>query len=128
MLMNSISRFFLVPIAIACICVPASSGQDKGKDTVRGYLVDIACTHQRSNELATIGPTHTKNCLTMPQCERSGYAVLTADQKIIRFDAAGNEKAKKLILLSKRQEDFRITVVGIIGGEQIQVSRIELRK
>ncbi len=95
---------------------------------MKGYLVDIACVQQRASELATIGQKHTKNCLMMPQCSRSGYAVLTAEQKVIKFDSAGNEKAKKLIFSSKREKDFRVSVAGTIVGDQIQVSWIELQK
>ncbi len=95
---------------------------------MKGYLVDIACLRQRSSELDALGPKHTKQCLTMPQCERSGYAVLTNDLKVVKLDAAGNEKAKKVIASSKREKNYRIAATGNVIGDEMRVSKLELLK
>src|SRR5579859_5260193 len=102
---------FLVLVAVAGAAAGASKERE-GKETVEGYLVDLACVNQRSAELATLGPKHTKRCLTMPQCERSGYAVLSQDLRVFKFDAAGNEEAKKLIASSRREKGYRIAATG----------------
>ncbi len=120
--------WFAVAAALTLSTVLASGGDKNKKQTVQGYLVDNACISLRSSELAMLGPKHTKKCLMMPQCERSGYAVLTADQKIFKFDPAGNEKAKKLIASSKREKDYRVVAIGSVVGDQIQVTKLELRK
>jgi len=88
---------------------------------MKGYLVDVACSNERAKELPTLGTVHTKKCLQMPDCERSGYAVLTPDRKIIKFDAAGNEEAKKLIAASSRQKDFQISVTGRVQKDMMAV-------
>ena len=64
--------------------------------TVKGYLVDLACAKEDGSK-ADFGAKHTKGCLQMEDCEKSGYGVLTEDKKVIRFDKAGNEQAKKFI-------------------------------
>ncbi len=117
-----------VILLLAVVAGVASAGDLGRKQTIEGYLVDIACATQRSSELATLGPQHTKKCLTMAQCERSGYAVLSRDLKTFKFDASGNEKAKLLIASSKREKDYRIAATGIISGEEMRVNKLELRK
>jgi hypothetical protein len=96
------------------------------KKTLDGYLVDISCVNDRSNELATLGMVHTKQCLEMGPCSRSGYALLTRDRKVIKFDSAGNQEASKLIAAADQKNDFRIKVSGRVDGDQIAVSELEL--
>jgi hypothetical protein len=103
----------------------AWAGRGK-KKTFKGYLVDVSCVTERASELGTLGIVHTKRCLQMPDCERSGYAVLTGDRKIIRFDAAGNQQAKQLIASSDRDKDYRIVVSGRVEKESIAVSELRL--
>jgi hypothetical protein len=105
-----------------------ASGANQEPQTIKGYLVDVACVNQRSSELATLGLKHTKKCLTMPPCERSGYAVLTSDQKVFKFDNKGNEEAKKLINSAQREADFRIVVNGNVIGDKISVIKLRLQK
>jgi len=124
-----VTKQWLPIIAVVTLgAVLASGGDNNKRQTINGYLVDLACISQRSSELATLGPKHTKKCLMMPQCERSGYAVLTLDQKVIKFDADGNQRAKKLIASSKREKDYRIVAVGSIVGDEIHVTKLELQK
>ena len=116
----------IIFVAIAGMLVPSAWAGRGKKKTVKGYLVDIACATERSGELGTLGIVHTKRCLQMPDCERSGYAVLTGDRKIIRFDAAGNQQAKQLIAASDRDKDYRIVVSGRVQKESIAVSELRL--
>ena len=75
---------------------------------VKGTLVDVACG-TANGQKDGFGAKHTKKCLQMDQCEKSGYSVLTADKKIIKFDAAGNDSAKKFIADSNKDNDFQVT-------------------
>jgi hypothetical protein len=111
-------------LAVLISAFPAAA---KGKKkTLKGYLVDVSCATERTRELPTLGVVHTKECLQMPACVRSGYALLTTDQKIIRFDAAGNDQATKLIASADRKSDFRIRVRGRVDADQIAVSELQL--
>ncbi len=94
--------------------------------TVKGYLVDIACG-QEDGSKPGFGAKHTKECLEMPDCANSGYGVLTDDKKIIRFDKAGNEQAKKFIADLKKNNDIKVTVTGAVSGAGMTVSKIELQ-
>jgi hypothetical protein len=94
--------------------------------TVKGYLVDIACG-QEDGSKPGFGAKHTKECLQMPDCANSGYGVLTDDKKVVRFDKAGNEQAKKFIADLKKDNDIKVAVTGAVSGDSMTVSKIELQ-
>jgi hypothetical protein len=93
---------------------------------VQGYLVDIACASEEGQR-ANFGVKHSKDCLQMPDCAKSGYGLLTDDKKVIKFDAASNEKAKQFIADLKKQKDIKVNVIGTLNGEHMTVSKIELQ-
>ncbi len=93
---------------------------------VQGYLVDLSCAREEGQR-ADFGIKHSKACLQMPDCAGSGYGLLTDDKKIIRFDAASNEKAKQFIADLKKQNDIKVNVTGTVNGDQMSVSKIELQ-
>src|SRR6266571_2280539 len=62
-----------------------------------GYLIDVACATDRKNNLSKLGPEHTRKCLQMPACQNSGYALLTEELQVLRFDHRGNDLARKLL-------------------------------
>jgi len=94
--------------------------------TVKGYLVDLACAAEDGSK-AGFGAKHTKGCLQMPDCEKSGYGVLTDDKKVIKLDAAGNASAKKFIAELTKKTDIRVSVTGAVTGESMTVSKIDLQ-
>lgn len=94
--------------------------------TVKGHLVDLACAAE-DGQKAGFGAKHTKDCLQMPECVKSGYGVLTADKKVIKFDAAGNEQAKKFIAEMKATKDVKVDVTGAVTGDSMTVSKIVLQ-
>lgn len=63
----------------------------------------------------------------MPDCERSGYGLLTDSKKIIKFDSASNAKAKQFIAGLKKNNDIKVNVTGTLNGERMTVSKIELQ-
>jgi hypothetical protein len=93
---------------------------------IQGYLVDIACGSEEGQR-ANFGIKHSKECLQMPDCERSGYGLLTDDKKIIKFDAASNAKAKQFIADMKKNNDIKVNVTGTLNGERMTISKIELQ-
>lgn len=93
---------------------------------VQGYLVDMACGREEGTR-PDFGIKHSKECLQMPECVQSGYGILTEDKKIIQFDPAGNEQAKKFIADLKKTTDVKVTVTGTVKGGSMTVSKIELQ-
>ncbi len=94
--------------------------------TVKGYLVDLACAAE-DGQKADFGAKHTKACLQMEECVKSGYGVLTDDKKVIKFDAPGNEQAKKFIAELKKDKDIKVSVSGAVKGDSITVTKIDLQ-
>jgi len=94
--------------------------------TVKGYLVDLACAKE-DGQKDGFGAKHSKGCLQMPDCEKSGYGVLTPDKKVIKFNAAGNAEAKKFIAAATKKDDFQVTVTGSVTGDTMSVTKIALQ-
>jgi len=95
---------------------------------VKGYLVDLACAAEDGSKPG-FGAKHSKGCLQMPDCVKSGYGVLTDDKKVVKFDAAGNQKVAKFLdgLPKDKKNDIKVSVTGALSGDNIVVTSIELQ-
>ena len=112
----------LTLVLLAAMALSAFAAETK----VQGYLVDLACSSEEGQKPG-FGAKHSKMCLQMPECAKSGYGVLTDDKKVIKFDAASNTKAKQFIAGLKKDKDIKVNVTGTVNGEQMTVSKIELQ-
>ncbi len=125
------SKALMATIAIA-LAVPAFAADKKpagNSQQVSGYLVDISCATENMKKPDPKFPaTHDKSCLQMDECAKSGYAVLTSDNKIIKFDAKGNEEAQKLLKTTNKDKDWKVTVNGPVEGDSIAVNSLMLQK
>jgi hypothetical protein len=112
---------------IALVLLTAAAlGAFAAETKVQGYLVDLACSSEEGQKPG-FGAKHSKMCLQMPECAKSGYGVLTDDKKVIKFDAASNAKAKQFIADLKKEKDIKVNVTGTVNGERMAVSKIELQ-
>ena len=94
---------------------------------IDGHLVDVACaTENAAKPKPGFASKHSKDCLQMAECEGSGYAIVTADNKVIKLDAKGNETAKKLIAGSKKDADFKASASGTLEGDKLTVESLTL--
>ena len=93
---------------------------------LKGTLMDIACS---SHHAADAGYTesHDKKCLLMDACVKSGYSLVTADKKVLKFDAKGNDMALALIKKTDHDKDWKVTVDGKVSGDTIAVSNIKMQ-
>lgn len=110
-------KFVLVLFAAVAISAFAAD------TTVKGYLVDRSCSAEKKFK----ADEHTKDCLQMDECVKSGYAVMTDDKKVIAFDKAGNAQAKKFIASLKKEKDIKVAVTGTVNGDTMTVNKIELQ-
>jgi hypothetical protein len=111
--------------AIVILLAIAAFNAFAAEVTVKGYLVDIACGTEEGSR-PDFGIKHSKACLQMPDCEKSGYGLLTPDNKVIRFDQTGNQRAKQFIAELKKSNDVKVAVTGAVSGEMMTVTKIEL--
>lgn len=90
-------------------------------DTWSGTIVDVMC---RGKDLAS----HTSKCATMPNCAKSGFGVVLADGKFLKFDEAGNAMAlKRLKAPSAKEKDLKAKVTGSLDGDVIKVESFEVQ-
>lgn len=82
-----------------------------------GTVVDVAC---KGKDLAG----HTKQCAL--SCSKSGYGLVTADGRFVKFDESGNAQALEALKASKKDKDLKATVTGSMDGETIKVESIQI--
>jgi len=73
-----------------------------------------------------VAEAHTRECLLMPECAKSGYVLYTDDDKFLSFDAEGNRKAEEAIKASKKLDDFEVVVTGEVSDDTIKVQSIKI--
>jgi len=82
-----------------------------------GTVVDVMC---KNNDLAS----HTKDCAI--SCSRSGYGIVLADGKFIKFDERGNAKALAALKATNKDKDLKAKVSGALKDDVIQVDSIQI--
>ena len=95
-------------------------------ETVEGYLIDKMCSAKVAKEGADAAKMHTKDCALMPDCKGSGYGVVTADGKFLKFDEDGNRMAAKVLGFVSGKDNIKVTVNGEVKGSSITVKAIQL--
>ncbi len=111
----------IVSLAIGTI------GAQATPTTIKGHLIDVACGTEKDANSKTAAK-HDKPCLEMDDCVKSGYGVMTADNKFFKFDAAGNKNVRATIKATDKKADWRVTVVGDVKGDLITVQTLTVDK
>lgn len=93
---------------------------------VRGVLMDKMCSMKAMKDGQPAAQMHTRECALMPDCQKSGYGVFTADAKFINLDAAGNAKALAALKASKKKEGLNVRVTGKVSNDTIKVASLKL--
>lgn len=86
-------------------------------ETWNGTLVDVMC---KNKDLAS----HTTKCAI--GCAKSGYGLVLADGKFVKFDEAGNTKALAVLKTTGKEKDLKAKVTGTLDGDTVQVEAVEL--
>lgn len=86
-------------------------------ETWSGTVVDVAC---KNNDLAR----HTKECAL--KCAKSGYGIVLADGKFIKFDEGGNVKTLNALKATSKEKDLKVKVTGTMKSDVIEVESIEI--
>lgn len=93
---------------------------------ISGHLVDAVCAKNHSTEPG-YAANHDKRCNLMDGCVKSGYSVITGDNKVLKFDQNGNEQALALIKATDKDKDWKVVVTGKVEGQAIAVTSIALQ-
>ena len=86
-------------------------------ETWTGTVVDVMC---KNNDLAS----HTRDCAV--SCAKSGYGIVLADGRFIKFDERGNVKALAALKATSKDKELKAKVTGALKDEVIQVESIQI--
>ena len=100
------------------VCLFAFFASLAAAETLSGTVVDIMC---RGKDLAG----HTRECAVT--CAKSGYGLVTADGKFLKFDEAGNARTLTALKKLTREKDLKAKVTGSVAGEVLKVESIEFQ-
>ena len=123
--------FAAVFIALCVFCVGSvSHAASNGKRIhVRGHLIDNACWNEADHkDDPKFLHEHTKNCLQMPDCIKSGYSVVTAQGQVYKMDAASNASTTAWIEATKHEDNWLVDVKGHLRDGKLNVQKIQLAK
>ena len=105
-------------------------------EEIKGILMDQMCSGKADLRISgatgtlvggrIVAEAHTRECLLMPECQKSGYGVYTSDNKFLKFDEAGNRKALAAIKASTKLDDFEVEVTGEVKGDTIKVVSLKV--
>jgi hypothetical protein len=112
----------LLAAAALVLMTAALFAQDK-MVKLDGYMIDNACAASDKAKDKTWIKTHAPSCATMESCEKSGYAVY-ANDKLYKFDDAGNASAAELLKTTKSKKGLHIKVEGTVDGDVIKVTKL----
>jgi len=107
--MKQVLRFGFIGVTFSALALAG---------TWSGHLMDSMC---KGKDPAT----HTKQCAI--GCAKSGFGVVTADGKFVKFDSAGNEKALAALKASDKTQDLKVQVSGTLDGDTLKVESIQLQ-
>lgn len=118
-----------VVVILLFFSAPLHAKEASGKNVhLHGTLIDMTCWKDRSGDTSALLREHTKRCLQMPDCIRSGYAVVTADGHVYKMDAASNDSTTKWIAATPQDANWRVDVKGRLENGLLDVKKIQLEK
>jgi hypothetical protein len=87
-------------------------------ESFSGTVVDFMC---RGKDLAS----HTRECSL--SCAKSGFGMVTAEGKFLKFDEAGNARTLYLLKKASKEKDLKAKVTGTLDGDLLKVQTIEFQ-
>jgi hypothetical protein len=87
-------------------------------ESFSGTVVDFMC---RGKDLAS----HTRECAL--SCAKSGFGMVTAEGKFLKFDEAGNARTLSVLKKAAKEKDLKAKVTGTLDGDLLKVQTIEFQ-
>jgi hypothetical protein len=117
-----IRKVSLVAVAVALAAVFAfAQGDEKKPVKVTGYVIDNMCAGMHGTEEEA--KHHPNACALMPACEKSGYAVVSAD-KTYKLDEQGNKLAAEALKAAKTKKGLKVEVEGTLEGDTLHAATL----
>ena len=86
----------------------------------QGHLMDAMCAAKMKDKAAS----HKAKCALA--CAKTGYGIVTAEGKFVKFDEAGNAKAQEALKGTAKEQDLMVKVTGTVDGDTIQVESLRI--
>jgi hypothetical protein len=102
-------------LRVFSICLFAASLASA--EVFSGTVVDVMC---KGKDLAG----HTRSCAL--DCAKSGFGLVAADGKFLKFDESGNARTLSMLKKSSKEKDLKVKVTGTLDGDVIKVQAVEL--
>ena len=110
-------------VVVAGLTIPAAGQSNSQKFT--GYLVDAVCAGNHAT-VPGYAENHDKTCNLMDGCIKSGYSLILADHKVLKFDPKGDEQALAFIKATDKDKAWKVIVTGTVEGQTLTVKSIAL--
>jgi len=105
-------------LAFALVAAPAFAATETFNNV---SVIDVSC----SKKAAANADAHTRECALA--CAKSGYGILTEDQKFLKFDANGNKEILAQLKASDKADHLRADVTGDVEGTTLKVKSVKLQ-
>lgn len=92
---------------------------------LQGVIIDIKCAQDILKHGRQIVKKR-RECSLSKHYSRTGYGIITDDQKFFRFDDAGNKRALELLKNSSDRDNVKVVIAGDIDGRTIKVANMSL--
>src|SRR5436190_16780997 len=113
----------LLVIALSLACAALLYGQSSQAVKVTGYLIDNACA-ESAKDLGTRAKGHSVSCALMDNCEKSGYSVVTDDNKRYKLSEKGEGMAAELLKNTKTTKGVKVELEGNYNGSEVDVTKL----
>lgn len=111
----------LTILAMAAVSTVLASAAE-----IEGVVVDVACSTDTLKGGQAAALQHDKDCALMAPCVKSGYGVVTSDNKFIKFDADGNTKMLAALKATDKKDNLKIKVSGDVSGDTMTVTSVAI--
>jgi hypothetical protein len=115
--MEKIMKILASILTVGLLASPAFAAHKVFTDV---SVVDVSC----SKKVAADADAHTRDCALM--CQKSGFGILTADKKFLKFDEEGNAKVLEQLKSSDKKDHLRVNVNGDVDGDTLRVESVKL--
>jgi type 1 fimbria pilin len=116
-----IRKISLLGVALALTAALAYAQGDKKTVKVTGYVIDNMCAGMHGSEEEA--KDHSTSCALMPNCEKSGFAVVSGD-KSYKLDDNGNKLAEQVLKTTHTKKGVKVEVEGTLDGDTLHADKL----
>lgn len=98
------------------LAVVFAFAQEKKSAQITGFLIDNMCASGKDSK----DKEHKVSCALMPDCVKSGFAVVAKDT-LYKLDENGNKLALEILKNTKAKKGLAVQVKGTVMDDVLQV-------